>query len=198
MDSAVLPHLRRQYRASPAPRSGLQPGKFHAHAGDAEGNREVVADQPAREASQDWREGGQPRALRDLPAGRGRGAATDVRRNPVVDCPAAATARAGMREQRRQMPQAVTAEVRLDPAKSAHFSGSVPSNDRLAASTPAAGTIYDCPNPPKGKSLPEVAGNPTNVGLRLYRQRDHAQLDRAHPNLRRTTRRGAAPLCGLG
>jgi len=65
-----------------------------------------------------------------------------------------------MREQRRQMPQAATAEVCLDPAKSAHFSGSVPSNDRHAISTLAAGTIYDCPNPPKGKSLPEIAGNP--------------------------------------
>jgi hypothetical protein len=75
-----------------------------------------------------------------------------------------------MREQRRQMPQAATAEVRLDPAKSAHFSSSVPSNDRLAASTPAAGTIYDCPNPPKGKSLPKVAGNPANVGLDMWKQ----------------------------
>ena len=50
-------------------------------------------------------------------------------------------------------------EVRLDAGKSPRFSGSVPSNDRLAASTPAAGTIYDCPNPPKRKSLPEIAGN---------------------------------------
>jgi hypothetical protein len=62
------------------------------------------------------------------------------------------------------MPQAATAEVRLDPAKSAYLSSSVLSNDRLAASTPAAGTIYDCPNPQKGKSLPEIAGNPANVG----------------------------------
>src|SRR4051812_12983208 len=162
MDSAVLPHLRRQCRSPSAPRARLQPGQFHAHAGDAEGSREVVDDQPARKASQDRRKSSQPRALRDLPAGRGRGAPTDVRRNPVVDRPAAATARAGMREQRRQMPQAATAEVRLDSAKSAQFSRSVPSNGRLTASTLAAGTIYDCPNPSKGKLLPEIAGNPAN------------------------------------
>ena len=49
-----------------------------------------------READQDRREGGEPWALRHLPAGRGRGAATDVRRSPVADRAAAGTARAGM------------------------------------------------------------------------------------------------------
>ena len=44
----------------------------------------MVADEPAREADQDRREGRQPRALRDIPAGRGRGVATDVRGNLVV------------------------------------------------------------------------------------------------------------------
>src|SRR3954447_18085434 len=42
----------------------------------------------------------------------------------------------------------------VDPAKSARFSGSVPSNDRLTASIPAGGTIYDCPTPPTGRSCP--------------------------------------------
>ena len=55
-----------------------------------------------------------------------------------------------MRDQCWQTLQSVTAEVRLDPAKSARFSGSVPSDDRLAASILAAGTIYDCPILPKG------------------------------------------------
>ena len=40
--------------------------------------------------------GRQPRALCDLPDGRGRGVATDVRRHPVADRSAAGTACAGM------------------------------------------------------------------------------------------------------
>jgi hypothetical protein len=56
----------------------------------------VVADQPAREADQDRREGRQSRALRHVPDGRGRGAAADVRRHPVVDHRAAGATRAGM------------------------------------------------------------------------------------------------------
>ena len=96
VDAAVMPDLRRQCRAPPAPRARLQPGKFHAHAGDAQDGGAVVADQPAREADQDRREGRQPRPLRYLPDGRGRGAATDVRRHPVADRPAAGTARASM------------------------------------------------------------------------------------------------------
>src|SRR3954447_1941559 len=75
----------------------------------------------------------------------------DILRHPVADCPPTSTACAGMREQRRQTPQAATAEVHLDPAKSARFSGSVTSNNYLAASIPAAGTIYGCPRPPKGQ-----------------------------------------------
>ena len=85
MDPAVMPDLRRQRRASSAPCAGLQSRQLHADAGDAEDGRTVVADQPAREADQDRREGRQPRPLRHLPDGRGRGAAADVRRNPVAD-----------------------------------------------------------------------------------------------------------------
>ena len=55
----------------------------------------MVADQPAREADQDRREGRQPRPLRYLPDGRGRGAATDVPGHPVADRPAASSAAAG-------------------------------------------------------------------------------------------------------
>ena len=56
---------------------------------------------------------------------------------------------------RQKMLQAATAEVRLDPDKSDRFSSSVPSNDRLAASIPAAATIHVCPRPPKRRSLPQ-------------------------------------------
>jgi hypothetical protein len=57
----------------------------------------VLADQPAREANQDRREGRQPWPLRHLPDGRGRGATTDVPGTPVADRPVAGTARASMR-----------------------------------------------------------------------------------------------------
>src|SRR5271169_1234524 len=51
--------------------SGLQPRQFHADAGGAQDGGTVVADQPAREADQDRRKGGQPWSLGHLPAGRG-------------------------------------------------------------------------------------------------------------------------------
>jgi hypothetical protein len=79
MDAAVMPHLYRQRRSPPAPCSGLQSWQFHADAGDAEDRGPVVADQLAREADQDRREGRQPRTLRHVPDGRGGGTATDVR-----------------------------------------------------------------------------------------------------------------------
>jgi hypothetical protein len=82
--------------ASPAPCAGLQPRQLHAHAGDAKDSAVVVADQPAREADQDRREGGEPWQVRDLPDRRGRGIATDVRGHPVADRPATGTARASM------------------------------------------------------------------------------------------------------
>jgi hypothetical protein len=46
-------------------------------------------------ADQDRREGRQPRTLRDVPDGRGRGIATDVRRHLVVDRPAGSATRSG-------------------------------------------------------------------------------------------------------
>src|SRR5271169_1116434 len=96
MDAAVMPHLYRQRGTPPAPCSGLQSWELHADAGDAEDRGPVVADQLARKADQDRREGRQPRALRDIPDGRGRSAAADVRRRPIADRPAAGAARAGM------------------------------------------------------------------------------------------------------
>lgn len=92
----VMPDLRCQRGAPPAPCARLQPRQFHADAGDTEDGGAVVADQPAREAGQDRRESRAPRALCDLPDGRGRGAAADVCRHTVADRPAAGSARAGM------------------------------------------------------------------------------------------------------
>src|SRR5271154_736641 len=57
----------------------------------------MVADQPAREADRDRREGGQSWPLRDLPDGRNRSPATDVRLNPVLDRPVAGTTRPSMK-----------------------------------------------------------------------------------------------------
>jgi len=92
MDTPVVPLLRRQRRASSAPYPRLQPGQFHADAGDAQDGGVVVADQPAREADQDRCQGRQPWPLRHLPNGRGRSVASDIPGNPVADRPAAGTA----------------------------------------------------------------------------------------------------------
>ena len=47
VDPPVMPILRRQRGAPPAPRAGLQSRQFHADAGDAEDGGAVVADQLA-------------------------------------------------------------------------------------------------------------------------------------------------------
>src|SRR6266851_431381 len=96
MDAAVVPFLCRQRGSPSASCSGVQPRQFHADPGDAEDRGAVVADQPAREAHQNRREGRQPRPLCDIPDGRGRGVASDVRGYPDADRPAAGAARAGM------------------------------------------------------------------------------------------------------
>ena len=69
MDVAVVPHLCRQRRPPPAPRPGLQPRQLHAHAGNVQARGAMVADQPAREADHDRRQGGEPRPLHRLPDG---------------------------------------------------------------------------------------------------------------------------------
>ena len=122
MDPAVVPHLRRQYRPPSASRPRLQLGQLYAHAGAAENDGAVVADQPAREADQDRRQGRQPWSLRHFPAGRGGGVATDVRRHPVTDRPAPDATRASMRGAWSDLRQATAAEeVRLDAGKSARL-----------------------------------------------------------------------------
>ena len=91
-----MPYLGRQRRPPPASCAGLQSRQFHANPGDAKDRGAVVADQFAREADQDRGQSHQPQALCDLPAGRVRGIATDVRRHSVADRPAADTTRPGM------------------------------------------------------------------------------------------------------
>src|SRR5215204_3456917 len=133
MDATVMPDLRLQRCAPPAPCARLQPGQLHAHAGDAEDGGAVVADQPAREADQDRREGRQPRALRYLPDGRGRGATADVPGNFVADHEAAGTARARMTRRSEQVRWTTTAEVRPDAGRATRFSASARSISILTA-----------------------------------------------------------------
>jgi hypothetical protein len=57
VNAVIMPFLYRQRRPSSAPRTGLQPRQFLADAGDAEDRGAVVADQPAKEADQDRRQG---------------------------------------------------------------------------------------------------------------------------------------------
>ena len=85
------------------------------------------ADQPAREADQDRRQGCQPRPLRHIPNCRGRGAAPDVPGNPVDDSPVAGAARTSMTRGSGQMRQTTAAEVRLDHGEAACSSATRPS-----------------------------------------------------------------------
>src|SRR5271169_2993885 len=117
VDPAVMPILRRQRRPPSTSCARLQSGQLHADAGDTRSDQGLVADQLEGKADQDWREGRQPWALRDLPTRRGRGVAADVRGYPVADRPVADTTRPGMTGRRSQMRQTTTAEVRLDGGK---------------------------------------------------------------------------------
>ncbi len=64
--------LRGQRRQAPAARPGLQPSKLPPHAGNAHGDRDMVADEPPGAADQDRRPAGAPRPLCRLPVRRGR------------------------------------------------------------------------------------------------------------------------------
>src|SRR5262249_39751295 len=94
------PNIRYQCRPPPTPCARVQPRQFHAHAGDAEDGAAMVADQPAREADQDRREGRRPRPLRDLPDGRGRRVTAHVQRHPDAYCPASRAAHSSVRDAR--------------------------------------------------------------------------------------------------
>jgi hypothetical protein len=76
------------FRSTPWPTSR----QFYADAGDAENRETVVGNQPTGEADQDRRQGGQPRPLRYVSDGRGRGAPADVPGNFVAYHPVAAPA----------------------------------------------------------------------------------------------------------
>jgi hypothetical protein len=154
MDPAVLPDLLRQRRAPSAPRPRVQPRQLHADAGDAQDGAAVVTDQPAREADQDRREGGELRPLRDLSDGRGRGVAADVRRYPVPDRPAASTSRVGMRGGEVKVQRATEGEACLDAGQSAHASVPVPARARFDRLLLCIGRICRCPSRSEARSWP--------------------------------------------
>jgi len=72
MDPAVVLSLRRQSGAPSTVRAGIQPGELPASFGAAKGGEALVADDAAGEAHQDRGEGRHARAVRYLPASRGR------------------------------------------------------------------------------------------------------------------------------
>ncbi len=96
VDAAVMLLVRRQRCASATPRARLQPCELPAHAGLAGPNKEVVTDKPAGKARQDRREACRPRALYDLPDGRGRSAARFVPAHSANDRRASTRANGAM------------------------------------------------------------------------------------------------------
>ena len=97
VDAAVVPLLRRQRGASSAPCPGLQPRQLHADAGDARGRSEQWSLTSLREKLvKIGAKVVQPRALRHLPDGRGRGAEGTVREYPVPDRRTATTTGSGI------------------------------------------------------------------------------------------------------
>ena len=116
----------------PGPR--LQPRQLHENPGDAQARGAVVGDQPAREADQDRREGRQPRSIRHLPNGRGRGVMADIPGNPIAHPPAAGTAHSGVRgagircdRRRRQRWTLMQAKERVLAPRRSQLAGSTAS-----------------------------------------------------------------------
>ena len=132
--------------SSESPTYGDQEGStYNGHFGY------VVADQPVREADQDWREGRQPRTLHHVPNGRGGGIATDVCRHPVADRPAPGTTRARMRSQRHRMWQGMTVEVRFDAVGATRFSAPAWSTSGFEGLLGATSGVAHCSKHSKGR-----------------------------------------------
>src|SRR5262245_23722783 len=87
VDEAVVPAVPGQRGALAAVRPGLQPGELPSATGAAQADPGLDADDAAGEADQDRGQGGRPRQVRHLPAGRSRGAAAVVRPDLGADRP---------------------------------------------------------------------------------------------------------------
>jgi hypothetical protein len=153
----VLP-LHRGHAVEQVTEMGLAPD-----AGNAQDCGAVVADQLAREADQDRRQGREPRPLHRLSDGRGRGAATDVPGYPLADRPAAGAARTSMTERRGQMQQAATAEVRLDEGNATGSGGERRANRRFGREHRQLRSNCVAARLDETKHYAQRAGNPGNV-----------------------------------
>jgi hypothetical protein len=96
--------------------------------------------------------------------GRGRGVATDVRRHPATDLPAAGTARPGMRGLCAQMLHATRGEVCLGAGNASRFSAPLPPTARFDRLLPAPGAICGCPCRSKGAILAETGRDLAKIG----------------------------------
>ena len=108
----VLPELQGQRRAPAAACSGLQSRQLHANVGAAGRCCTLDADDAARKAREDRREGGPPRALRDVPTGRSRCAARAIRQHPAEDRAAPTEAGRAMSGKQADLRAATTGELR--------------------------------------------------------------------------------------
>src|SRR5438128_159435 len=107
----------------------------------------MVADQPAREADQDRRQGRLPWPLRDFPAGRGRGVAADVRGYPDAHRPAAGATRAGVTGRWGEIRQTAAEEVRLDERKATGCSLASRATRRFGCKRGVAAIEFRCAPP---------------------------------------------------
>ena len=85
LDAAVLPAFRHNAVRLQLHALAYNLANFLRTLALPRGGRALVADDAAREAGQDRRQGRAPRPLRGVPAGRGGGAAGAVRRDPAPD-----------------------------------------------------------------------------------------------------------------
>jgi hypothetical protein len=92
-------------------------------------------------AAADRRKGGEPRALRDLPDGRGRGAAADVGRHSITHRPVACAAGAHMTGARPNAPDNQGERYASVQANRARFSVAVPPTASFDRLLPAARAI---------------------------------------------------------
>ena len=90
-DAVVLPSVPLEPSAAGAEPAGLQSGEFVAAAGVASTNRELVADQSAATAGEDWRTAGEACALLLATAGGRTSDASAVRGDAGPYCSAADT-----------------------------------------------------------------------------------------------------------
>ena len=145
-------------------------------------------------------EGHEPWPICDIPDGRGRGAATDVRRHAVADRPAPGTARAGMTGAAVRCDHGTMVEVRLDAGKAPRFGGAARSTGDFNGLPDTQHAICHCSRRPRDRSFPrdepesgecrftiaqtrrrgdrgpEIAGNPGDFGSLLSRHCDDAEI----------------------